>query len=70
MSRRLEGDTTRHVIRLNDLDPQKDVRGGAGKRVFGELIELENARTRDEHARYGTRSTGHTNRNYSRADRT
>lgn len=34
------------VIRLEDLAPQKDVQGGAGKRLFGE--RREPLRTEDD----------------------
>ena len=31
-----EGCGQNDVLRLEDLDPQRDIRGGAGKHVFGE----------------------------------
>jgi len=33
------GRKRRTTILLEDLDPEKDVRGGAGKRIFGEQAE-------------------------------
>ncbi len=32
-------DDKRHVVRLEDLAPQTDVKGGAGKVLFGERFE-------------------------------
>ena len=31
------GDTRRDVVLLRDLDPRRDVRGGAGKHLFGAM---------------------------------
>jgi len=51
--RRRSGREGRRTILLEDLDPEKDVRGGAGKRIFGEQAEPSEAP-----AEPGSRSRG------------
>jgi hypothetical protein len=43
MTRTRRGDEGRATILLKDLDPDRDVRGGAGKRLFGEQAETSEA---------------------------
>jgi hypothetical protein len=39
MTRTRRGGERRATILLKDLDPDRDVRGGAGKKLFGEQAE-------------------------------